>query len=398
MAFATMAVIVITAAVAWVLTDRLVAETTEVAESTGEVLIATQQISASFAEADAAAVSVHLAGAEGNKEQRRLYEQATERATTSLERVARLIGDDENSHDALGDIGAGTTRYSGLIEAARLASVEGLPAADSILQEATALNRAEISPAVDLVASRARSRFDDLTSSTWYLITIALLVVALAVLLIAQYSLHRRFRRVVNVPLAAASLILLALIFLSARGFGTQQSAFNDAEDDAFDAITVSEQLQQLVYRHRATGTASVLQGRATDTLGELEQQIAAPDSGLIARTLSEASSVRESAAAEEISVRWQRYVAESGRIQDALASGATDTAQSITQGSANAAFNGFNTSVEAALLDNREQFLGQLDRASDSLRWLRAMILVGSLLAAVLTWWGFSLRIGEYR
>ena len=72
--------------------------------------------------------------------------------------------------------------------------------------------------------------------------------------------------------------------------------------------------------------------------------------------------------------------------------------AEAITQGAANSAFNGFNTTVEAALLDNREQFLNQLQIASDSLQWLRGLILGGSLLAAVFVWWGFAQRIGEYR
>ena len=81
-AVALVLVLVGVGALAWWMTDRLVGETDRVASSTGEVLIATQQVNASFAEADAAAVSVHLAGADGNREQRRLYEQAIERAGT----------------------------------------------------------------------------------------------------------------------------------------------------------------------------------------------------------------------------------------------------------------------------------------------------------------------------
>lgn len=397
MAIVTVLALVVVGAVSWLLTDRLVSQTEEVATSTGEVLIATQQVSASFAEADAAAVSVHLAGADGNREQRRLFEQATDRATSSLERVARLVGDDEQSHDALQDIAANTTEYAGLIEAARLASIEELPGADTVLRQASEVNRSEISPDVQLIADRARTRFDDQTDSAWYAVAIILLVVAVAVLVAAQFMLSRRFRRLVNVPLVLATVVMLLLLVMSSRGFATQQRAFDDAQTQALDAIEVSEGIQQSAYLHRALSTSAVLEGTDVSGLANLENTLTG-SAGLLGRALDVTSSPREQAGAQEIAVRWARYVEENQRSLDALNRGDNATAEAITQGAANSAFNGFNTTVEAALLDNREQFLNQLDTASDSLQWLRGLILGGSLLAAVLAWWGFAQRIGEYR
>jgi hypothetical protein len=396
MAMVTVLALIAVGAVAWLLTDRLVSETEEVATSTGEVLIATQQVSASFAEADAAAVSVHLAGADGNREQRRLFEQATDRATSSLERVARLVGDDERSHEALQDIAAATTTYAGLIEAARLASIEELPGADAMLRQASSVNRSEISPDVQSIADWARARFDDQTSSVWYAVAIILLVIAVGVLLGAQFMLSRWFRRLINVPLVAASIVMIVLLVLSSRGFATQQQAFDDAQTQAFDAIQISEQIQQSAYRHRALSTTAVLDGSAADGLIDLESAL--EGSGLLAQARDAASSDRERAGADEVIARWTRYVDENRRSQDALGRGDVAAAEAITQGAANSAFNGFNTTVEAALLDNREQFLNQLQTASDSLQWLRGLILGGSLLAAVFVWWGFAQRIGEYR
>lgn len=400
MAVVATLVIVVAGAVAWLLTDRLVSETTEVATSTGEVLIATQQVSASFAEADAAAVSVHLAGADGNREQRRLFEQATDRATSSLERVARLVGDDEPSHTALQNIAANTTEYAGLIEAARLSSIEDLSGADAVLGTASSLNRNQISPDVDTIARRAAARFDDQTSSGWYAVAIIVLAVALAVLIGAQVVLNRQFRRLVNIPLALATVIVLLLAGASLRGYTTQQRAFDDADTEAFDAIQLSEQIQQTAYRHRALGTSAVLDGSPVGELVDLEAAMGdgTGSFGLLAEARRVASSDRERATVDEILARWERYLDESIRSQQALAGDDIDGAQSIIQGSANSAFNGFNTTVEAALLDNREQFLAQLDTASDSLQWLREMILAGSLVAALCAWWGFAQRIGEYR
>lgn len=384
---------------AWILSERLVGDTDDVADRTGEVLVATQQVSASFAEADTAAVSVHLAGAEGNREQRRLFEQAIDRATAGLERIARLVGDDEPSHAALSEIAALTTRYSGLVESARLASVEDLAGADERLNEASAVNRDEISPRVQLIAQRAQVRFDQQTKSTWYLVAFVLLVVALATLLAAQLMLQRRFRRWINPPLALAAGLVIVLLVVSGRAFATQQDAFTRADDQAYEAIRLSERIQQTAYRYRAVETASVLEKRdASVELDELASILGTPGSGLFQRAEEEADSSRELAGTAEVVVRWNRYLLESGQIQSALRLGDADTAEVITRGPANSAFNGFNTSVEAALLDNREQFLAQLARAADSLRWVRPVVVIGSLLAAVLAWWGFAVRIGEYR
>lgn len=391
-------VLVIVGLIALGTTNRLVNATARVANNHGEVLVATQQVSASFAEADAAAVSVHLAGAEGNREQRRVYEQAMQRATTGLERIARLVGSDEASHTALQNISGRTVEYAGMIESARIASVEGLPGADGTLQQASAVNRQQISPDVQLVADRARQRFADESNANFYLTAIVLLAIALAVLLWAQYSLHKRFRRLVNVPLALASLVVLVLLVLSLNGFATQQRSLDTAEQEAFNAITVSEQLQQNAYRHRALATTSVLTNSpASVELLQIEQEIESR-TGLLQQAIDQAGSERERAAATEISTRWGRYLQESDRIQSAVAAGNVQQAEAITQGAANSAFNGFNTTVEAALLDNREQFLDQLDNASGPLNLLQFFILIGSIVAALLAWSGFALRIGEYR
>lgn len=392
-----MLVLLIMGLMSYLWTNRLVEDTRRVSESTGEVLVATQQVSASLAEADAAAVSVHLAARDGNREQRRLYEQATERATTSLERVARLVGNDERSHDALQTVSARTIEYAGLIESARLASIEELPDADATLRQASAINRGEISSEVQVVAERARARFNEQTNASYYIATLVSLAIALLVLLAVQFSLHRRFRRLINVPIALATLVMLVLLILSVRGFVTQQRSFDTAEQEAFNAITVSEELQQNAYRHRSLATSSVLTNTpSTDALMPIEEEITAVD-GLLQQTIREASSERERSAAFEISTRWDRYQAESDLIQRALASGDVDRAEALTQGPANSAFNGFNTSVEAALLDNREQFLSQLGLTTTSLELLRALIILGTLVAIVLTWSGFALRIGEY-
>ena len=66
-----------------------------VRDRTGPVLVATQQLYSSLAEADAAAAAVQLSGRTEDREQRRFYEQALERSTQQVERVASLVGSDQ---------------------------------------------------------------------------------------------------------------------------------------------------------------------------------------------------------------------------------------------------------------------------------------------------------------
>ena len=62
----------------------------------GPVLVATQQLVASLAEADAAASAAFLSGQNEDPEQRRLYEQALARAGQQVEEIAALAGDDDD--------------------------------------------------------------------------------------------------------------------------------------------------------------------------------------------------------------------------------------------------------------------------------------------------------------
>ena len=65
--------------------------------------------------------------------------------------------------------------------------------------------------------------------------------------------------------------------------------------------------------------------------------------------------------------------------------------------GPGNADFNGFNTSVESVLSDNRTQFLDGVASARDRLNLLRIIGIALPALAAALTFLGFQRRIAEY-
>lgn len=408
-----LAVVIAAGAFAWLLTDRLVDETITIDESTGPVLITNQSILASLAEADAAAAAVHLAGAEGNPEQQRVFESALERANVGLEDVARVVGDDEASHEILARVGSSITTYAALVEGARVKSAAGLPGASQSLNEAIALLRDEISLDVAAVTAESQSQLEQNITAPYFLFAVLAIAIALLILLVAQFWMTRKFSRLINPPLLLASVALIALIILMGSSFLTQQDALDDAQAGGYEAIQITADIQSAAFQYRALQTASVINGRAQD-LTELEIDLAATEVdalqvlnartgasdgvGLLYDAAREADSPREQAAAAEMLERWARYVATSRDLDARTFTNDFEGAAEIVRGSSNDAFTGFNTSVEAALFDNRAQFSGAVDAARNALQNLRLAIAIATILAALLTWWGFTLRLQEYR
>lgn len=397
-AILTVAVALLAGVIAWVLADGLVDDTNAIADSTGEVLVVNQQVNASFAEAHAAAVSVHLAGADGDPEQRRLYELAIERAAAGLEQVARFAGDDGDSHEALERVAARTTRYVSLIETARAGAVAGDRSADAVLAQATDITRNDIAPELRFVTERFQAQLDSQTGSGWFLLAFVGFVVLLAVLVVGQIWLKRRFRRVLNPPLVIATVIAVAWLVVTGWTYGQQRQALDFADDQAYRSIQISEQIQQTAYEYRASETSFVLAGSDDATvLNALADDLQRPG-GLLDLARSAADNNRELVGIDEVAVRWDRYRAASQQVSQALTAGDLERAETITRGLASSAFNGFNTSVEAALLNNREQFFDEISFAADSVRWLRWSVIVAAALIALLAWSGYSIRLREYQ
>lgn len=390
-------------------TDRL-------RRNTGPVLVATQQLVASLAEADAAATAAFLAGRDEDREQRRLYEQALARAHHQIEDVSALLGEDAPTHVALKDISVDVTRYAGLVEAARASNRAGVAGSESYLVDALDLLATGVAADLDNVttATQARLARDEQRRSRGTAAAVGLAAVAIAILVAAQAVVTRRTRRVLNPPLVAAT----ALVLLAAAWLAVAERRSGGDLDRArrlgYESIALTARIQATGYRAKADETIALITGdagrRASAERAALEL-IAAPVtpvlagdaragrplavSGLLAEAARAADSDRERAAVAEMLVRWQRYRDTVDAIRSAPAPAA---ARTLAVGPASSAFNGFNFSVESVLGDNRAQFLEGLDAAARRVRGLGAAVGLLPLLAAAAAVAGFQLRIKEYR
>lgn len=411
------AVALAVAALVGFLAARTLSDATDRARNnTGPVLVATQDVFASIAEADAASAAVFLSGTDTDREQRRLYEVALERATAQLEEVSRLVGDDDADHDIIKAIASDLTVYAGQVEAARLANVEGIDGATARLTDAIATVQDGVVPQVQRITATAQERLDGDVRSGRIATVIALLalLIAGAVLVVAQLWLSRKTKRILNLPLVGATALVAVAVLWLLVGWVRQQSDLSTAQEDGYDSIALTADIQTTAFRYKTLESLGVLAPGAGGEQDELAALLAADDigtaavdaaragtsveAGLLFDAARAADSTRERAAAAEMLTRWQRYLDTSRIIRGAIDRNDRLEAVATAIGPGNADFNGFNTSVESVLSDNRTQFADGLANADDRLRLLVPGMILLPLLAAVLALWGWQIRIAEYR
>ncbi len=392
-------VIALASVFAFLAAQELVRSTDELEQNVVPVLITSQGLVASLAEADAANTSVFLSGANEDRQQRRLYELAVERAPRQIEDVSALIGDDASAHDALKDVGSGLTAYVATVEQARAANLAGEPDATRQLAEAIDLMNGSdgMLNAVEAVTAQATVSFDTVDDTADVLVLLALIgiVIALGALVLGQVWLQKKTHRTLNPAMAVATVILLALEIWIIGAYLGRASDLDAAQADASDAIFATSSVQTRAFELK-TGIESDLIGTSTlsaDDRIAATEQVATEITNLIAG----ADNARELAAAQELEIRFARYAATAEAIANDVNAGRTDEAIARSVGDGNRDFNGFNTAVESVLSDNRDQFFDTASSARGRLNWLRLGSVVVPIVAAALALWGWQVRINEY-
>lgn len=377
-------------------TQAFISSVDQVERSTGPVLISTQRLVGSIAEADAANTAVFLSGTATDRQQQSLFENAISRAPQQLEDVSTGIGDDPESHDALKRVASQLPEYARLAERARLANLAGEPTATEDLQRAFELVSGDNGMIANtrIVTDRTQAGFDDdlVSGNLEWVGAMAALLVSLAVLFFAQLNLRKRTRRTFNLPLVLATLCVIGLGVWLSLALAGRQSDLESAQTEAYDSIALTGELQTVAFEYKTAEALAIITGEPA--VFPLDTELIDLQLDLL---LASADSTRESGAVELLQARWDRYVATSRQVESALQANGTDAARrlAITQG--NADFNGFNTTVESVLLANRDQFNDAVASASNRMRWLRLGSIFLPMLAALLTLGGYQLRINEY-
>jgi CHASE3 domain sensor protein len=412
------AAVLIVATVAATASATTMRSSTRRAETnSGPVLVATQQLVSSLAEADAAASAAFLSGRSEDPEQRRLYEQALARAGQQVDDIAALAGQDPAVRTVLGRISVQITQYAGLVEAARASNKSGTADANGYLVSAVTLAGQLVGGDVKVSTDTAQSDLghDEAHRRQGFYLAVLALVAAVAVLGLGQATLVRTSRRILNPPLVIATVLSLVALGWLVSADRTSGSALAGARRDGYDSIVLTAQLGSAGFGAKANETLAVITGDAgqraaadadarrvatspvSETVadGIRAGRPAGAPGGLLGQAAAAADTARERAAVAEAAQRWQRYETTVATLRAAPNQAA---ATAVAVGQASSDFNGFNFSVESILGQNRGQFLSGLATAAHRTSRVPTGVLLLLLAALAAALWGFQLRINDYR
>ncbi|MEV0531002.1 hypothetical protein [Kitasatospora sp. NPDC050463] len=189
------------------------------------------------------------------------YEQRRAQADTDLQRAAEATAADPAGQRAVQTVLGELGRYEALVARAQLLAEQshapaGKPSAEALdaYRQATDLLRQQLLPAADQVtAANATTveatyteRREALADGRWWVPATGLL--ALAALAVLQRTLTRRFRRLLNLPLAAATLLVAAGLIGGITLASRAADQLTVAKANAYDSVIALTRARAVAY------------------------------------------------------------------------------------------------------------------------------------------------------
>ncbi|MEV7628136.1 hypothetical protein [Actinoplanes sp. NPDC089786] len=370
------------------------------------LLTEAETIYSALADADTTAAQAFLGGGLEPAALTRRYEDDLTRVTTALTSAARRTPAGGESADTVRELATGVTRYAALVAAARANNRQGLPVGSAYLSQASALNREVLQPQADRLLRIAQQEVEDgyssARSSVWVTFYVLLMAVLFATLLHVQLRLSRTTKRTFNVPLVAATGLLVVLGLISSGVLFAQRAHLDTAEKDGSTPVTLLSKARIFVLRERGDEalalTARGSGGAYEEDFGTVSQRLTGPY-GLLEVA---AGSIGDDSAEEHVRdamVAHGRYLNLHRKVRELDDSGQHDAAVKLAVGAeASSAFQGINDGIGAAMDDRMALFTREVGAAG---RGLGALTVLGPLLALMicaLSWLGLRARLEEYR
>ena len=312
-------------------------------------------------------------------------------------------------------------------------------AAVAYYRQATDLMQAGVLPAVGSLAGVSAARLAAAyqggrtatgTGTAWVLVLGALLVVALIGL---QLHLARRFRRLVNPALVAATVVAIALVTVTAVRLGAESAHLRVAKQDAFDSVQAltlaravsydanADESRFLVDPGRAAQYQQAFLSKSQQIAGVGPAGISGYDAALAADVLAyerDHSDVRfggylgaefrnitfpgERQAAVAALLAFQRYERDDRTLRalaakDLPAAVAYDTGTAPSQ--SDGAFNQYDKALASVIAVNASAFTAAVADGEDgAVGWEAGLPAAGLVLLVALTLAGVRPRLAEYQ
>ncbi|MFH8792529.1 hypothetical protein [Streptomyces sp. NPDC017941] len=402
-------------------------QTTTRADAADRVLNRSQPLSndaaaiyRSLADANTAASSGFLAGGQEPAKVRERYRRDIDRAGEKLATAASNAGSDSSSAAAVSRLNTLLPQYTALIERARANNRQGLPLGGAYLRYANDTMQTRMLPAAEKLykAENARLADDYADAKPYPWPAIALGVLALAALALAQHRNYRRTNRVFNTGLLAATTATAAALLWLLAGHTFARSGLNESYDHGVKSLNVLNDARISSLKARGNenltlvsrGAETVAVGGATKDKFDVayQQQMqrlagANGESGLLGEAAEladdDAGRTPLKAAADNVT-EWQdrhssaRASDDSGDYEGALdkvigADGAEPTGES---------FDNVDAALDTALAHEQGEFQRAAEDGKSAMAGLPVGVAVLAVLGATAAVLGIGRRLSEYR
>jgi hypothetical protein len=354
-----------------------------------------------LSDANATVTTTLLRGGLELRAERARYMQDLAIAAAALTTLTREAGTSANARPALRIIADELPLYSGLVEAARADNRQNFPIGASYLREASSLLTTTMLPAADrLYTAEARRLTDNYGSGTGTGTLIALLTaaaVSLVLLVLAQRYVAQQSRRILNVPMLAATVVVGVASIWALVGLLSEQNALASARSDGSDSVEVLSATQVLL--SRALGDQSLtLVNRGGDESDPTDVAAVMPVVGrLISEDRALAARTGTTTSAGLLTREFASYRSETAQIGQLEKSGRITQAISPWR-AAGVTSAQLNANLTDQILAAQNRFVSSANDATSAVSGLSLAIPLLTVIAGVLALLGLRQRINEYR
>ena len=374
------------------------------------VAAASQQIYRSLSDADATAASAFLAGGTIPAELRDRYDLDIATAGANLAKASADVSGVPGAEDQVNVLAQQLPVYTGLVETARAYNRQGFPSGAAYLREASGLMRAELLPAAqrlyEIDFDRLSAEQDAAGSVPWF--SLALVIVLLAALVVAQRYLTRRTNRLLNVGLVIATGAVVVALVWGTAALLIESARVSAGHDQGSEQVEVIVQARIVALKMRANETLTlVARGDGGDYEAEfakLAKEISGEGQGNL---LSQARAHADDRETQQLIDAAQKnaddWLAAHEKVRELDDGGSYREAVSLaigtaTKTSAATMFNRLDDNLTKALRNGRQHFAEETSAASNVMTGLAPGFAVLALVAAAGATMGLRDRLQEYR
>ena len=370
------------------------------------LVVDAQAIDTSLSDADTTAAGSFLQGRLEPAALRARYSSDLAQASAMLASAAQQVGSDPAVDASIRSLTVELPIYTGLVETATFNERQAsYPLAAAYLGEANSLMRSELLPAAASLYEVEGQRLtanESSSSSTWPVMLAALLFVLLLVLLVvAQRWLSTHFRRTLNVPLVAATAVILVLAIWFTVALAAQGSGVHSATTGGSGPVSTDTQARIRALQVRGDDELTLLTRDSVASyqqdykvaVADLEQLLGSSSASGSAPARADIAAAKAALAAYRSPHDHLRQLDGSGDLSDAVALASGSSANDLPAESAR-----LDSAISAAIGASQGTYDDSMSGAASDLNGLLWGIGILSVAAAALIIIGFRPRIAEYQ